>query len=129
MVSFASPEWIAALDLAARADDSLGAAVGEAVALTQVVVDATGEPIAAWTLRLGPDGASVSAGRADDAQVVLRGDAATVGAIARGELSAQEAFLAGRLRLGGDVEALLTHAPALAALGDVFATVRADTEW
>lgn len=129
MPRFASSEWIAALDVAARADATLGHVVEEPVALAQVVVDTAGEPVTAWTIRLGPHGASVAGGRADDAQVALLGDAATVGAIARGELSAQQAFLDGRLRLGGDVDALLAHAPALAALGDVFAAVRADTEW
>lgn len=126
MPRFASPEWIAALDAAARADGSLRGIVDAPMALAQVV---DGEGDAAWTLRLDPDGASVVPGRADDAAATITGDAATVAAIARGEESAQEAFLDGRLRLGGDIDALLAHAGALAALGDVFAAVRADTEW
>ena len=57
---------------------------------------------------------------ADEAEI-----AATAEAIHRGELSAQTAFIEGRLRLGGDLRAVIERASALAAIDDVFGAARA----
>ena len=56
-------------------------------------------------------------------------DRATAVAIAQGSLSAQVAFMDGRLRLGGDLRSVLARAGDLAALDDAFAATRASTEW
>ncbi len=45
-------------------------------------------------------------------------------AIATGEESAQAAFIAGRLRVGGDLRQVMDRAGALATLTDVFAPAR-----
>ena len=45
------------------------------------------------------------------------------------ELSAQRAFMAGRLRIGGDAAALIRAQGALAVLPDLFAAIRPETEW
>ena len=42
-------------------------------------------------------------------------------------MSAQRAFLDGRIRVGGDVDALRAARSGLEVLGDVFASVRAET--
>ena len=79
-------------------------------------------------MRLRRRRGGVRAGRADDADVTFTQDRATARAIADGELAAQTAFMAGRLRTGGDLTRLLAHREALADLDDVFADVRARTE-
>ena len=48
-------------------------------------------------------------------------DVETAAAVNRGELSAQAAFMTGRLRVGGDVQVLLDRQPALAEVDDIFA--------
>jgi putative sterol carrier protein len=48
-------------------------------------------------------------------------------AIARGESSAQRAFIEGGLRVGGDLSLLIAHQRALAAVDDALAAVRAAT--
>jgi putative sterol carrier protein len=76
------------------------------------------------------DGAlSIRAGRAATPDVTFTQDRATAVAIARGELSAQRAFLDGRLTLRGDLQRALPHLAGLAALDDVFASTRAGTQW
>ena len=52
-----------------------------------------------------------------DPDVRIVTDEATARGIQAGTTSAQRAFLDGRLRIGGDVQALMTHREALAELG------------
>lgn len=53
----------------------------------------------------------------------------TAVAIARGELSAQAAFLAADIQLGGDVATLISNAGLVAQVGDALAPLRATTEF
>lgn len=124
MAGFLSDAWFAELDaaaLAARIPDDLR------VTIQQVVTDDAGE--VAFSIALGDGEVRVRRGRAATADVTFTQDRATAAAIAEGQLSAQAAFLDGRLRLGGDITALLDRAGALAAVDDLFSTVRADTSW
>ncbi len=81
-----------------------------------ISVTVTGGPDgdAQYHVRIGPDGARVHAEAAPDAPVRLSTDHATAAAIARGEESAQAAFMAGRLRVAGDLQAVVTGASMLA---------------
>jgi putative sterol carrier protein len=93
----------------------------------QVVLD--GDHEAAYALRIADGAVAVTPGRAVDADITFTQDRATAAAVARGELSAQAAFLAGRIRVGGEPTAAMAGARELAALGDLFAAVRAGTTW
>ena len=127
MLRHLSPEWIAALDEAARTSTSLRELAADLdLTVQQVVTDDDGE--VAWYVRLRGGDVGVHPGRAEVADVTFTQDRATARAIADGELSAQAAFMAGRLRTGGDLTQLLAHRDALAGLDDVFADVRARTE-
>lgn len=118
--------WIAELDRAAAASLALTqVAEGGDLVIQQVVTDGPEGPVA-YRIELRAGRPAVVAGEGP-ATVTLRTDHATAAAIHAGEESAQAAFMAGRLRLGGDIRALLAHREALAALDDVFATVRAGT--
>jgi predicted lipid carrier protein YhbT len=120
-----SPAWIEALaDAASRAE----ASAGVDLVVQQVVVDADGAEVA-YAVRVQGGRLSVVAGRVDDADVTFTQDRATAAAIARGEESAQAAFLDGRLRVGGDLAAALGAARALSELADVLAAPRAATTW
>ncbi len=114
--------WVSALAVAAQ-----GATAPEGIQLVvqQVVVDADGVEELAYAVRINGGTVAVTEGRTDDADVTFTQDRDTAAAIASGELSAQAAFLAGRLRVGGDLRAALANARELAALGDVFASARA----
>jgi len=61
--------------------------------------------------------------------VRLTTDYPTAVAIARGRENAQIALARGRLRLGGDVDALVKRADALGALDDATAALRAATTY
>ena len=125
MAEFLSDAWIA----------SLGAAASEArvpsglrLVIQQVVLQDQSDE-RAFAIRIADGNVSVEPGRADDADVSFTQDRATAVAIAQGQLSAQAAFLAGRLRVGGDLRNVIEGARELDVVDDVFAKARATTTW
>ncbi|MEM7142165.1 MAG: SCP2 sterol-binding domain-containing protein [Actinomycetota bacterium] len=71
---------------------------------------------ATWHLIVADGTATADVGPIDDPDVTITVAATTATEIARGERSAQRAFLDGDLRIGGDVDALLRHRDVLSAL-------------
>jgi hypothetical protein len=63
------------------------------------------------------------------ADVWLETDYVSAVALSRGTANAQAALADGRLRVSGDVARLAAQAPALAALDDLFAALRASTTY
>jgi hypothetical protein len=120
MAPFLSPEWVASL---AEASAGAEAPNGVRIVLQQVVVEDDGSEVA-YAVRLDGGRVVVEPGRTTDADVTFTQDRATAEAIAGGTLSAQAAFLAGRLRVGGDLAAVLDGARDLTGIGDVFAASR-----
>ncbi|HLT15676.1 MAG TPA: SCP2 sterol-binding domain-containing protein [Acidimicrobiales bacterium] len=122
MAEFLSDEWLDELEEAA-----VRATVPSTIRLTvQQVVDDGGVE-RAYALRIEGGRVHVLRGRVADADVTFTQDRATAAAIAQGHESAQAAFLAGRLRIGGDLHRYGDAAVALAEVGDVFAQLRATT--
>lgn len=91
--------------------------------------DGDGDEERSYALRVAGGQVELVRGRFPGADVTFTQDRATAAAIARGELSAQLAFLGGRLRVGGDLRHFAEAAGALAELDDVFAPVREVTRW
>src|SRR4051794_37280947 len=128
MAPFLSPEWIAALDAAARE-----AAVPAGVRLTiqQIVTgdepqgDGGGGGEVRYHLVVDGGRLRVHPGEASAADVTLVQTRAVAAALSRGDLNAQQALEAGRLKLRGDIGRLAREGRALTAVEDVFAAVRA----
>ncbi len=83
--------------------------------LEQIVHDSD-EVVDQYHIVVANGDVQVVAGPAENADVVLRQDAATARALREGTLHAQNAFLTGRLSIDGDINKLLEHGPLLAAL-------------
>lgn len=145
MPAYLSDAWIAALDEAARSHRRLAdAAAGVHLVLEQVVLptaadtaDDPGDAAAGgddtadeggirWHVVVNDGSVRFVPGPAVDPTVRFTTDADTARAITDGRLSATEAFMAGRLRVGGDTTALVHHHSLLDGLGDVFAAVDPD---
>ena len=111
--------------MAALAEAAAVATVDPGVRLTvrQVVDDA------GWTVRVAGGRVAVDGTPDGGADVTFVADRETAAALVQGRLGAQDALLVGRLRVQGDVAALLRAAPALAVLDDLFASVRATTTY
>jgi hypothetical protein len=125
---FLTAEWAAAAEQAVRPLALPGAGP---VTLAHLVRGAP-EGDVTWVVEVRDGRASVTlrpgldAGGAD---VVLVEDYATACALARGEMTAEEAVAAGRLKLRSGAQALVTHAAALRSVGEALAALRADTTW
>jgi putative sterol carrier protein len=127
MVRFLSPEWIAALDAAAR---EATAPAGVRLTIQQIVTggeDPEGD--VRYHLVLDEGRLQVFPGQAPTADVTLVQTREVAAALSRGELNAQQALEAGRLKLRGDIGHLAREGKALGAMDDVFAAVRADTSY
>jgi len=122
---FLSDAWIADLDEAGRLGD---VSPGLRLTLQQIVVDETGSETA-YVIRIADGQIRVEHGRHPAPDVTLTQDRATAASVARAEMSAQTAFMSGRLRVGGDLSGAIEHAQALAAMVDVFAAARSSTTW
>jgi hypothetical protein len=72
---------------------------------------------------------TVRPGRAEDPTVTFTQDRATAEAVTRGDLSAQGAFMAGHMRIRGDLRALVAQQDTLLHVDDVFASVRETTSY
>jgi len=76
------------------------------------------------------DGAvRIAAGVAADATVTFIQDWDTASAIGKGELSAQGAFMAGRIRVRGDLPRLVSAGDVFGHLDDVLADLRSQTTY
>ncbi len=125
MAPFLTAEWIVALAAAGR---EAAVPVGVSLVIQQVVTDEVGDEIH-YHLVLGDGHLSVHAGEARAADVTLVQSREVAAALSRGELNAQQALEAGRLKLRGDIGQLARHGKALVAMEDVFAAVRAATTY
>lgn len=128
MLRFGSPEWIDALDSAAHHDEGLRrAAAGVSLVIGQEVTD--GPTAIRWHIVFDGTDVAVHPGASEDADLTFSQDRPTAVAISTGRMSARTAFVMGAVRVEGDTAVALRHAPTLAKLDDVFATVRAETEY
>jgi putative sterol carrier protein len=129
VAAYLSRAWLDALQEAADASPTLReATAGVHLVVQQVVTgDDTGE--VAYHLVVDDGRTKVQAGRAEEPTVTFTQDRATAEAVSRGELSAQSAFMAGRMRIRGDLRALVAQQDALLRVDDVFASVRETTSY
>lgn len=127
MVEFLSTEWIAALDAAASSSAALRDATADVAFVLQQTVTDTRDGDVSWHVTVDHGEVRVRSGPAPRADVTFIQDDATARAVGSSELSAQAAFMLGRLRIGGDVAMLMEHRAAFDDLDDLFIDVRATT--
>jgi hypothetical protein len=120
---FLTPEWLEEMQ---RVADEVDVPVETAIVVAHEV---TGTPDGDVCFRFAAaDGRlTLTWATTADAQITLLDDYATAVAMATGVLPAQQAVAEGRLKLRGDVGALVRNGAAMAALGDLFRAVRART--
>ncbi len=82
-----------------------------------------------YHVRIIDQTAAIVRGQAAHPDVTFAEDYVTASAIASGQLSAPAALLAGRIRVGGDMAALIAHQDILSIADPVPAAVRAATSY
>ena len=129
MPRYLSPEWLEAAQQAVATDASLATATKDVQLTVQQVV--TGGPAgdAAFHVTIDDGAVRVARGEAVDATVTFIQDWETASAISRGDLSAQGAFMAGRVRIRGDLPKLIEYGNVFGEVSDVFAGLRVSTTY
>lgn len=118
-----SDAWIAALDGAASAHDTL-CDMASTVTLS-LEYRVTEGPI--WHISLGDGEARVRTGPAPEPTVTFSTDRATAIGMMNGSIDPLDAVITGDLSMSGDPRPLVGQHDLLATLGDVFGSVRAGT--
>jgi hypothetical protein len=130
MPTYLSAEWLEAAAAAVAESRPLRDAAVTPALVVQQTVHADGSDRAddvTWHVVFGPDGIRWTSGAHPSPDVTFTCDVDTAWAVQSGAESAQAAFMAGRLRVGGDAGALIAHQGALADLDDALAELRAST--
>jgi len=96
--------------------------------LQHVISGAPGGEVC-YHVRVYEDAVTIVRGRAAQPDATFSEDYATAAAIASGALNAPAALLAGQIRVGGDMAALIAHQGLLAAGDPIPAAVRAATTY
>ena len=125
MARFLTAEWLDALQRVALKTE----APVDADIVVGHEVSATPDGDVSFRFAAGEGRLELTWGTTEGAQITLLEDYPTAVAIATGELPAQQAVAEGRLKLRGDVGALVRNGPAMAALGDLFRAVRRTTTY
>lgn len=110
MPGFGTQEWLDAVAAQVAADE-----IADVTFTLQQVVRDTPDGDISYVVRFADGGAVASLGPADDAEVTITQDHATALELARGDLIAQAAFMQGKLKVTGDMGALLRNQNAIAA--------------
>lgn len=122
MAAFLTDQWFDDLDAAAR---GTSIPLDVRLVIQQIIPGSAEGDEVAYVLTAADGAITVRRGRVEVPDITFTQDRATAEAIHRGELSAQTAFIEGRLRLGGDLRAVIERAGRLVDLDDVFAAARA----
>jgi hypothetical protein len=129
VIRYLSLEWIDALSQEIVATGVLDELAKEhTIGVTQVISGGP-EGMVVYHLQVGEGAASFGSGPAYPEDVRMEQDWTTAVAVATDALSAQEAFLRGRVRLTGDQQKLLESQPVFGALNSVFLAVRERTDY
>jgi hypothetical protein len=123
---YLSDDWFDQMGAAAEAADE---PTGGRPLVMQHVVTAGPGGVTRYHVRIGAGTAQIVRGLAAEPDVTFAEDYATAAAIASGELSAPAALLQGRVRVAGDMAALLSRQAELAIAEPVPPAVRAATTY
>ena len=125
MAQYLSPDWIDELHAALSTDQAVRRATVDVALTVQQVVTGGPDGDLTWTVVIDHGDVAVRAGTIDDADVTFRQDRDTALAVASGEVSAQAAFMIGKLTVTGDVGKLIEHQAAFTGIDDATDAVRA----
>ncbi|HEX6417053.1 MAG TPA: SCP2 sterol-binding domain-containing protein [Acidimicrobiales bacterium] len=126
---YLGPEWMDAARRALAADGTLRAALAGVTVTVEQVVEGGPDGTVVWHLHIDDGAVDLVPGPADAPDLRFTAAYDTAAQIATGSLAARQAFIEGRLRLGGDLALLVTHQRALGSVGDALASIRPATTY
>lgn len=116
MAKFLSEEWASDMERLLNESEQFIAAAGDIDLVMQQNVEGGPEGDVSYFLQIRDGKATIAIGTSDGAHVTATQDYETAAAIAKGELSMQNAFMSGKLKVSGDLGKVMQHQGALANL-------------
>lgn len=127
MSQYLSPEWFEEMKRVAAQATPLSETSRSVRLRESITGTAFGD--VSYVLTISDDGMSINTASDQDADVTFTQDYETAAELHRGELTTQEAFFAGRVRVSGNLNVLLDHADLLQGVAPLFEQVRANTTY
>jgi hypothetical protein len=124
---YLSPEWFDEVNRAAADSERLRTDTAVVDLTIQQVVTDGPEGEVRYVVRVRQGAVSVEPGEDAGADVTFTEDWDTAVGVAAGRVSAPQAFMTGRIRVGGNVGVLLDAQGSLQGLDEVFAGLRGGT--
>ncbi len=129
MPRYLSPEWLHALAGAIGEAESLKRASAGVSLVVQQVVTGGPEGDVSYHVTVDDGRVAVLAGESGEPTVTFTQDYETAAAVAQGELSAQGAFMTGRIRVRGDLPRLMECQSVFGGVDDATRSLRRVTEY
>ncbi len=127
MAQFLSPEYLAAATAALNGNPAFVESIRDVDLSVQFNVSDTpsGED-SAYTLAIGSGAAELVPGVDEGADVTVANDYATAVGISKGEINTQVAFMQGKLKVGGNMAALLIHQNVIGELANTLSAIEVE---
>lgn len=126
---YLSDEWIDEFAAAARRSEALKSATADArIRLQQRITTSPFGDVEYW-VDVDHGEVTVGKGAMDDPDVVFEQDYLSARAVSTGSMAAQTAFKTGKIKLRGDMDLLMANHATFAGLDEVFADLRARTDY
>ena len=110
---FLTDEWLTGLESTVNAHDGFKDAVASvSLKLQFKVTDVDGGDVD-YSIVIGDGSAAINGGAIDDADAAITNNYETAAAISKGELNTQMAFMTGKLKVSGNMAALMMNQGAL----------------
>ncbi len=116
MAKFLSDEWVAEANAAATSDPTFtAAAAGKDLGVQFVVTDVPDSGEVQYYLQIAGGSPVIASGTLDGADVTVTAEYENAAAIARNDLNVQMAFMSGKVKVAGNLAALMMHQNVIAA--------------
>ena len=110
---FLTDDWLTGLESTVNAHDGFKDAVASvSLKLQFKVTDVDGGDVD-YSIVIGDGSAAINGGTIDDADATITNNYETAAAISKGELNTQMAFMTGKLKVSGNMAALMMNQGAL----------------
>lgn len=128
MPKFLTTEWMdAARDAVSGSEQAVNASKGVQLILQQVVEDVPDSGTVSYWTQLNDGEVTGGEGAHESPDVTITQNYDTAVALTKGELNAQAAFMAGKIKVSGNMGKLLQHQSAIQSLAGAISSI--DTEY
>lgn len=122
-VSFLSAEYMDAATAALAADPAFQGAIGGNDLSLQLNVEGTPGGDVAYYLQIADGSATMALGELDEPDATINSSYETASAISKGDMNVQMAFMTGKIKVSGNMAALMMNQAVISQWGNALQTL------